>query len=149
MAGIQYLNGSYKIPEHQHEVQTHVVDGIFNNVGEIARESGVEGRLFVLTDSNIYAHYASEIGGTQNQTEGFAHKTKVVPPGEGSKDLETWANVIKWLAESGANRKDALVAVGGGGVIGDLGGFAASTYNREVSTWCKFQHRFLQWLMLL
>lgn len=128
---MQYLRSSYELPAVNHEVQTHVADGSFKNIEEIARRAGVEGRLFALTDSNVHVNYASEIGGTKNQSDGFAYKTRVVPAGEGSKDAETWIEIMQWLAEAGANRKDALVAVGGG-VVGDLGGFAASTYNRGV-----------------
>jgi 3-dehydroquinate synthase len=79
----------------------------------------------------VHAHYGSEIGDMPRRPDGFAHGVKVVPAGEGSKDVDTWASVIEWLAVSGANRKDALVAVGGG-VVGDLGGFVASTYNRGI-----------------
>lgn len=53
-----------------------------------------------------------------------------VAPGEASKDMATLGNVLDWLAER-ANRKSRVVAIGGG-VVGDLAGFAAATYMRGI-----------------
>ena len=55
-----------------------------------------------------------------------------LPPGEQTKSLIWLERVTAWLAETGASRKSTIVALGGG-VIGDLVGFAAATYMRGVS----------------
>lgn len=54
-----------------------------------------------------------------------------VPSGEPSKSLETLGKLWDWMLASGADRKSVVVAVGGG-VIGDLAGFAAATYARGI-----------------
>ena len=54
-----------------------------------------------------------------------------VEPGEPSKGLETFGELLRWLAATNASRKTTVVAVGGG-VVGDLAGFVASAYMRGV-----------------
>lgn len=55
----------------------------------------------------------------------------VLPPGEGTKSLESFGQALGWLAESKASRKTTVVALGGG-VVGDLAGFVAAAYMRGV-----------------
>lgn len=57
--------------------------------------------------------------------------TLVLPPGEATKSLESFGETLGWLAQSGASRKTTVVALGGG-VVGDLVGFAAAAYMRGV-----------------
>ncbi|HEY8189599.1 MAG TPA: 3-dehydroquinate synthase, partial [Micavibrio sp.] len=54
-----------------------------------------------------------------------------VPPGEGSKTMRWYEKVLTWLLDHGVNRSSVLFAVGGG-VVGDLGGFAAATVLRGI-----------------
>jgi 3-dehydroquinate synthase len=58
-------------------------------------------------------------------------RTLTLPPGEQTKSLAHLAEICRWLAQNGATRKSTLVAMGGG-VIGDLVGFAAATYMRGI-----------------
>ena len=58
----------------------------------------------------------------------------VVPHGEGSKDLSVYQALLAALEQAGLGRQDTVVAVGGG-VVGDLVGFAAATYLRGVQLW--------------
>lgn len=60
---------------------------------------------------------------------GFRVATAAVPAGEGSKSLAELSRLYDALYDMAADRRTAVVAVGGG-VVGDLGGFAAATYNR-------------------
>jgi 3-dehydroquinate synthase len=54
-----------------------------------------------------------------------------IPPGEASKQWETARSIFDWMAGEGFDRRSALLAVGGG-VVGDLTGFAASLYMRSI-----------------
>lgn len=76
----------------------------------------------LVTDENVAAAWPA-----------FAdtRKTIVVPPGEGSKRIPTFERVLESLAEAGADRSTPVVAWGGG-VVGDLAGFAAGSYMRGV-----------------
>ncbi len=59
------------------------------------------------------------------------HRLIVIPSGERHKNIETCSSVWKQMTESGLDRHSLLVAVGGG-VVGDLGGFCASTFKRGI-----------------
>jgi 3-dehydroquinate synthase len=80
-------------------------------------------RAFVVTDENVGARY----GGALRDT----HHTITVPAGEEHKTLAVAERVWRELATQGMGRDDHLVALGGG-VVGDLAGFCAATYQRGV-----------------
>lgn len=85
-------------------------------------------RVFVLTDSNLAPLVGSDI---QRQCGASLAGFLAVPAGEGSKTVEGLASVWSAMAAAGLDRRSVLVAVGGG-VITDLGGFAASTWMRGI-----------------
>lgn len=76
----------------------------------------------VITDQNLANHYDSELNSN------FAI---VLQPGEGSKRMIAYEQVLEQLADLRATRKSTLIAFGGG-VIGDLVGFVAATYMRGI-----------------
>jgi 3-dehydroquinate synthase len=92
------------------------------------RDCGV-GRhgLFFIADSNTAGH--AQMLAQVASLAGYRVGSTTVPAGEGSKALTFYAQLLDALAAFGAERKTAVVAVGGG-VVGDLSGFAAATYNR-------------------
>lgn len=83
-------------------------------------------RVCIVTDSGVPAQYA--------QTVAAQCKVPTVvtfPQGEGSKHLDTFSMVLEKMLGAGLTRGDCVVAVGGG-VVGDLAGFAASAYMRGI-----------------
>jgi 3-dehydroquinate synthase len=102
--------------------------GISDRLGEKLREAGLSDAAYVVTDSNVQPHYGRLVSDILSAS-GFAVHTHVVPAGEASKTLESASRIFDWLAANRAERGQALVALGGG-VIGDLAGFAAATYLR-------------------
>ena len=87
-------------------------------------------RIFLLTDSNIAPLYGTSI--MQHLTEaGFEPQLYIVLAGEKSKSQEQLWAIYDWLLEHKAERKEAIIALGGG-VIGDLVGYVAATYLRGV-----------------
>jgi shikimate kinase/3-dehydroquinate synthase len=90
------------------------------------------GRLFVITDENVYRAWGPAV--TRAMAGGSGMVTLVVEPGEASKSHCSLGKCWEWLAQEGARRDDVIVALGGG-VVGDLGGFAAATYQRGVELW--------------
>ena len=83
-------------------------------------------RVFVLTDSGVPAEYAQTV--LDQCTNGTIY---TIPQGEGSKCLKVYGQVLQAMLEFGMDRRDLLVAVGGG-VVGDLGGFCAASYMRGI-----------------
>ena len=87
-------------------------------------------RIFLFTDSNLQDLYATTL--LQNLVQsGFEPYLYVVPAGEASKSLTQLGAIYDWLLEQQAERREAIVALGGG-VIGDLVGYAAASYLRGV-----------------
>ncbi|MDO4547177.1 MAG: 3-dehydroquinate synthase [Clostridia bacterium] len=86
----------------------------------------LEKKVFILTDRGVPKQYAEAVCGRAKQGMIFT-----VNEGEGSKSMTTLEAVLKAMLKFGMTRGDALVAVGGG-VAGDLGGFAAATYMRGI-----------------
>ena len=84
----------------------------------------------VVTDSNVDRLYGDQF---VRSLEGeYARVERIVfPAGERSKTLETYAELVRGFAALGLSRTDLVVALGGG-VVGDLTGFAAATYLRGI-----------------
>jgi 3-dehydroquinate synthase len=104
--------------------------GAFQQVGKWVQSLWKPQRVAVITDSNVAPLYGQPIIDALTQ-EGFSAKLFVVPAGEKSKSLEQATILYDQLAEMGLTRSDGLIALGGG-VIGDLAGFVASTYMRGI-----------------
>jgi 3-dehydroquinate synthase len=89
---------------------------------------GVEGRLFIVADERVAERTQNSVAKTLTENGHTVH-THLLPSGEGSKNLREAERIYHWLAEHRAERKEAILAFGGG-VVGDLAGFAAATYLR-------------------
>ncbi len=77
----------------------------------------------LVTDRNVMTHWGGAFPSSL--------PCYVLPPGEDSKSLAVYGALQVWLAEIGADRETTVVAIGGG-VVGDLAGFAAASYMRGV-----------------
>lgn len=98
-------------------------------LGVFARQCLPFSRLaLVVCDSNTIQHGKAAQSSLES-AGGFRTSLAVVPAGEGSKSIAEASRLYDALYELAADRKTAVVAVGGG-VVGDLAGFAAATYNR-------------------
>jgi 3-dehydroquinate synthase len=96
-------------------------------LGPFARERCPAARVFIVADDHVLAH--AEAVARALHAAGFAPALVTVSPGEASKCLAVVARLYDALAGLPADRKTPVIAVGGG-VVGDLAGFAAATYNR-------------------
>ena len=83
-------------------------------------------RVLVVTDTGVPAVYAETLAGQCRESV-----ICTVEMGEESKSLDTFAHLLQTMLEHNFSRKDCVVAVGGG-VVGDLSGFAASAYMRGI-----------------
>ena len=105
--------------------------GLLDQAGAYCRKALPRaGRLFVVTDSNVAPLYAPRLEASLTAA-GFSVTVHVVPAGEGSKCAGQLAGLWEAMMAAGLTRTDAVVALGGG-VVGDLAGFAAATILRGV-----------------
>jgi len=108
-----------------------VVDwGGLGRLGYYLKRLNVPPRIFLITDSNVKQLYVSMLAGTL-LADGFDPYIYTVPAGEASKSQHQLSAIYDWLLEQRAERREAIVALGGG-VVGDLAGYAAATYLRGV-----------------
>ena len=101
-----------------------------DQVGARLHAAGLTGRAFILCDSNTVHPYGRVVQRSLHAA-GIEVALFTLPAGEASKSLETASVIYGWLAERRAERRDTIVAVGGG-VVGDLAGFVAATYLRGI-----------------
>ena len=83
-------------------------------------------RVLIVTDDGVPAAYAAAVAACC-----AAPHICTVPQGEGSKSIAVWQQLLETMQQQGFGRGDCVVAVGGG-VVGDLAGFAASAYMRGI-----------------
>jgi 3-dehydroquinate synthase len=107
----------------------HVGYGLLASIGELARAAGLTaGRCALISDSNVGRLYSGKV---LNSLEGSGFRPQLIeiPPGESSKSLDRLEKTYNCLAEAELDRDSTIFALGGG-VVGDLAGFAAATYLR-------------------
>jgi 3-dehydroquinate synthase len=97
---------------------------------QMLRSLEMQERVFVVTDSQVGELYAQLVKNLLEEV-GFAPQIFTVPAGESSKSLPIFEQILDWLVEQKAERKEAIIALGGG-VVGDLAGFVAASYHRGV-----------------
>ena len=97
--------------------------GILARAGE---HLNLNRRVLVVTDSGVPAEYAETLA-----SQCAKGVICTVEAGEASKSLEVFGRLLQTMLDNGFSRKDCVLAVGGG-VVGDLSGFAASAYMRGI-----------------
>ena len=106
-------------------------------VGDMKQLAGLPYKLqnpVIVTDENVAQFHLEKIGSVL-QSLGHKPRTIVIPAGEDHKNLETISLLWNAFLENGLDRKSTVIALGGG-VVGDMAGFAASTYMRGVDWIC-------------
>ena len=92
---------------------------------------GLSGRLWLISDSAVYPHHGAAVEGLLRGA-GFRIESYAVPSGESSKDLAVVSQLYDWMIGGKVERRDAVLALGGG-VVGDLAGFVAATVLRGIA----------------
>jgi 3-dehydroquinate synthase len=108
----------------------HCSWGALADLGTLMRDAGLKGSAFIVSDDAVGPLYAERAAESLRAAR-FEADAFVFPAGEASKTLATVSHVYDWLVARRAERSSTIVALGGG-VAGDLGGFAAATYLRGV-----------------
>jgi len=103
---------------------------IFKKIGKEVAKVYNNKKISVITDENVYEIYGEKLKENLTKT-GFELDIIVVKPGEASKSLDVLGEVYKRLLSFNLTRGDLIITFGGG-VVGDLGGFAAATFLRGI-----------------
>ena len=99
-------------------------------LGEKAAQLGQAKKVCIVSETNVWPLYGS-IAQRSLEEAGFEITSFIFPAGEASKNGMTYLELLNHLALQKLTRSDLIVALGGG-VVGDLTGFAAATYQRGI-----------------
>lgn len=84
--------------------------------------------VLIITDQNVYNHQLDKLINNINAKLIYEY---IIPEGEDSKSLSMYEEIMKYCVRMNLSRKSVIIALGGG-VVGDLGGYVASTYMRGI-----------------
>ncbi len=113
------------------EYPAYVSWGALDRLGDYTKRATHARRAFVISDTQVLSQWG-EVAVASLKEAGIEASTFTVAPGDGSKSLEEASRAYDWLASQRAERRDAIVALGGG-VPCDFGGFIAGTYLRGMA----------------
>lgn len=105
-------------------------NGILDRCGELVKNVFPNGKCAVITDDNVDGFYGERVLKSLRDAGTDAVKF-VFPHGEASKNHSTLLKIYDFLADNGFTRSDHIAALGGG-VVGDVAGYAAATYMRGI-----------------
>ena len=101
-----------------------------DEIGSILESNKLSGKAAIISDSNVYNLYYERCRQSL-MAAGFKVEGYRFTAGEKSKNIDTYAEILEFLSEKRLSRSDTVIAIGGG-VTGDLAGFAAATYLRGI-----------------
>lgn len=106
-------------------------NGLLPEAGRLVKPHLARGVTAIVTDTNVAEHHLKTLQASLS-AQGITHQSIIMPAGETTKSYAGFASLCDQLLATGLERKDSIIALGGG-VIGDLAGFAASVLRRGVS----------------
>lgn len=108
----------------------HIGKGLLSAIGQEVRNLGKVQTVCIVSETNVFPLYGQQVRSSLEDA-GFSVISFVFPAGESQKNGSTYLQLLTFLAENNLSRTDLIVALGGG-VVGDLAGFAAATYLRGI-----------------
>lgn len=117
-----------KLSDHSYGI--HIGSSVLTRLGEFCRAVCLRGTAAVITNPTVRELYGDQVVASL-ESAGFRTVVISIPDGECFKNAETLTTVYDQLIEGGIDRGSFVVALGGG-VVGDLAGFAAASYLRGI-----------------
>lgn len=108
----------------------HIGSGLSDETGMLASEVTGPTKAALITDDNVDRILSGRITESLERA-GFSVFRHVIPNGESSKNIENYVKILSFLSDNKLSRSDTVFALGGG-MVGDIAGFAASTYLRGI-----------------
>ena len=103
---------------------------VLNKIGEFTSGIRESAKIAIISDSNVWPLYGPTVENSL-LSSGFNVCSYTFPAGEASKNGNTYLSILNFLAENHITRSDLMIALGGG-VVGDITGFAAATFLRGI-----------------
>ncbi len=121
-----------RIPREQSAYAIEIGAGLIRDVGpwSVRTLGRGSGRMLIVSNRKVFGLFGEAVD-TSLKKSGFETHVHLIGDGERFKDLRTLENTLRTLSEKGFTRTDAVVALGGG-VVGDLAGFASSIHLRGI-----------------
>ena len=108
----------------------HIGSGLLHQLGQYTKSLTKASKVCIVSDSNVFPLHGSQAVNSLKNA-GFDVIDFVFPAGEESKNGYVYLELLNFLAQNQITRADCLIALGGG-VVGDLTGFAAATFLRGI-----------------
>jgi 3-dehydroquinate synthase len=121
-----------RVPLGERSYEIESAAGALARVGEVARQvfGAKAARVAIISNPVVDRHYGSTVVRSLRQA-GFKPLTYLIGDGERAKSIRTAERVWDFLIENRLERREGIIALGGG-VVGDLAGFVAATYQRGI-----------------
>lgn len=110
--------------------QIFIGNDLLTNVGSYLADIKSAAKVAIVSDSNVWPIYGKIVETSLNES-GYKTVHFTFHAGESSKNIDTYYQILNFLSENKLSRSDILIALGGG-VAGDITGFAAATYLRGI-----------------
>ena len=104
--------------------------GLLHTIGETAAKLGKAEKVCIVSDTHVWPLYGETVKQSL-EAAGFSVVCYIFPAGEEQKNTANYLALLNYLAETSITRTDLIIALGGG-VVGDLAGFAAATFLRGI-----------------
>ena len=127
---VQKRLGWFHITGMGNSYDARVLAGGLESIGQIYTALERTGSVMVVTDDNVASHYARKLLDVFEK-QGVNVHLHTVPAGEANKNMQTISGMWDAFLAARLDRKSIVLALGGG-VVGDMAGFAASTYMRGI-----------------
>ncbi|HSX08977.1 MAG TPA: 3-dehydroquinate synthase [Candidatus Saccharimonadales bacterium] len=121
------LTISFTPPASNREYPIFTGTGLISDIAKLVDLSAYS-KVIIITDEIVAPHYLEKL---QNALQSHA-EVVMLPPGESAKDITYLSKIWQGMIDAKLDRKSLVINLGGG-VIGDIGGFAASTYMRGIA----------------
>lgn len=105
-------------------------NNLLKNIGQYITAFKSCTKVAIISDSTVWPIYGKTVTDSLDST-GISSCSHVISAGEASKNGSTYLEILNFLAENQITRSDLIIALGGG-VVGDITGFASATYLRGV-----------------
>lgn len=124
------MNTTHITVKASKEYVVHTGSGLMKNCGSVVSELLKPCKIGIISDTNVAPLYLETVKSSL-EASGFSVVSFVFPAGEESKNVSTLSDIWEFLATNEITRSDCLLALGGG-VVGDMTGFAAASFLRGI-----------------